>query len=44
MDCVSPKLVHLTMHPPEKHSKNLENIKVKRDSLHPTLKETNANY
>ncbi len=32
------------MHPPEKHSKNLENIKVKRDSLHPTLKETNANY
>jgi hypothetical protein len=32
------------MHPPEKHSKHLENIKVKNDSLHVTIKETNANY
>ncbi len=32
------------MHPPKKHSKDLENIKVKRDSLHATIKETDANY
>ncbi len=28
----------------EKHIKDLENIKVKRDFLQATLKETNANY
>jgi hypothetical protein len=28
----------------EKHNKDLENIKVERDSLHATLKEINVNY
>jgi hypothetical protein len=28
----------------EKHSKNLKNIKVEKDSLQATLKETYANY
>ncbi len=28
----------------EKQNKNLENIKIERDSLWATLKETNANY
>jgi hypothetical protein len=28
----------------EKQIKDLKNIKVERDSLHVTLKETNANY
>jgi hypothetical protein len=27
-----------------KHNKDLENIKVERDSLQTTLKETDANY
>jgi len=26
------------------HNKDLENMKMKRDSLHATLKQTNANY
>jgi cell division protein FtsL len=28
----------------KKHSKDLKNIIMERDSLHATLKETNANY
>jgi hypothetical protein len=28
----------------EKHNKDLKNIRVERDSLHATLKETYANY
>ncbi len=28
----------------EKYNKDLENIKMERDSLHETIKETNANY
>jgi hypothetical protein len=28
----------------EKQNKDLENIKMERDSLHATLKETDANY
>ncbi len=28
----------------EKHNKDLNNIKVKKDSLQETLKQTNANY
>jgi hypothetical protein len=28
----------------EKENKNLENIKIERDSLHATLKGTNVNY
>jgi hypothetical protein len=28
----------------KKHNKDLESMKMKRDSLHVTLKQTNANY
>jgi hypothetical protein len=28
----------------EKYNKDLENIKMERDFLHATIKETNANY